>query len=148
MPGATLTMENVTLNSPSMYNSEPEINVRKGASLIMKNCKIICDPFRMPIHMNSEEGGTIIAENCTFEYVHGIDLLNATGSFKNCTFIDCWEVLFCCNCESMEIVDCNIINSFTGITNNNTKESKISGNTLTNVAVLFPEPVLKPVSNK
>jgi parallel beta-helix repeat protein len=148
LSGATLTMENVTLNSPSMYNSEPEIAVRSGAILILKNSRIICDPLKMPIFITVEAGGTMIAEDCTFQCVNRMELFGADGTFKNCTFIDCYYSLYFGSDTNMKITNCKVKDSFAGISTYASEGSIVSGNTLTNVVLQFPEPVLVPVSAK
>ena len=64
--GGTLTIENTTVKAPSTYDCEPYLIVENGGTLVLRNSRILADPFGMPIYISVSDGGKIIAENCTF----------------------------------------------------------------------------------
>jgi parallel beta-helix repeat protein len=137
--GGKLTLDNVTWLSPVMYNSEPEIYVKKGGVLILRNSRIVADAKRMPFYFQIEPGGKLIAENCTFENINELSVQGGSVTIRNCTFKDCYAISIGGRIAA-EVTGCKVINSFTGIKVDDPSSCKLSGNVQTNVALSFREP--------
>lgn len=142
--GGTLTLENITLRAPVSYNSEPEIGVEDGGTLILKNSKILADPYGMPFSINISDGGRIIAENCTFEYMPAFEIMSSANIIKNCTFINCYDAPFFWNNNGQTIQNCKITNSFHGLYIENPTNCRIDGNTENNIVMKSGSPVQVP----
>jgi parallel beta-helix repeat protein len=144
LKGATLTLENVTFLAPVFYKSEPEIYIEEGASLILKNSRIVADPKGMPFYFRVENGATFIAENCTFENINEFNICGAKSVIRNCTFTDCFEALALGMGDDAKIENCKIVNSFEGIRfySRSGGKAQISGIKETNITAKFVEPGL------
>lgn len=143
--GGTLTIENTVVKAPVSYNSEPELMVESGGTLILRNSKILADPFGMPFHILVSDGATIIAENCTFEYMPSFDIMSSGTAINNCTFNNCYGIDFF-NSSNLTIQNCKITNSFFGLSIGDTDSSNISGNEEENISIKLGNPVQEPVA--
>jgi len=144
MEGGTLTVENTTVTAPTTYDCEPYLIVESGGTLILRNSKILADPFGMPIYISVSDGGKIIAENCTFEYLPAVDIMSYGSVVKNCTFNNCYAVNFN-DSSDIAIQDCKITNSYLGFLVGECVSGTISGNKEENIAVRLGEPAQVPV---
>jgi len=144
MGGGTLTVENTTVKAPSTFDSEPYIIVESSGTLILRNSKILADPFGMPIYISVSAGGKIIAENCTFECLPAFDIMGSGSVVKNCIFDNCYAVNFY-DCSNVTIQNCKITNSYFGFLIGDCASGMISGNKEENIAIRLGEPAQVPV---
>ncbi|HHU89907.1 MAG TPA: polysaccharide deacetylase family protein [Clostridiaceae bacterium] len=144
--GGTLTIENTTVKAPSTYDCEPYLIVENGGTLVLRNNRILADPFGMPIYISVSDGGKIIAENCTFEYLPAFDSTGSGSVVKNCRFDNCYAVNFY-NSSNVTIENCNISNSYFGFLIGDCASGIISGNKEENIAVRLGEPAQVPVAD-
>ncbi|NLX63502.1 MAG: polysaccharide deacetylase family protein [Clostridiaceae bacterium] len=144
MEGGTLTIENTTVKGPETYDCEPCLIVESGGTLILRNSKILADPFGMPIHISVSDGAKIIAENCTFECLPVFDIMSSGSVIKNCIFNNCYAVNFY-NSSDLTIQDCTISNSYLGFIVGDSVSGTISGNKEENIALRLGEPAQVPV---
>ena len=100
----------------------------------------------MPIYISVSDGGKIIAENCTFEYLPAFDSTGSGSVVKNCRFDNCYAVNFY-NSSNVTIENCNISNSYFGFLIGDCASGIISGNKEENIAVRLGEPAQVPVAD-
>lgn len=142
--GGALTLENTAVKAPVFYSSEPEFGVESGGTLILRNSRILANPYGMPFNIYVSDGGMIIAENCTFENMPVFEIMCNNAVFINCTFNNCYGSPYLYNNNGLTIQNCKISNSFTGLYLENTTNSRIEGNTESNVAMELGNPVQVP----
>ncbi|NLE26183.1 MAG: polysaccharide deacetylase family protein [Clostridiaceae bacterium] len=145
MDGGTLTIENTVVKAPVSYNSEPELTVERGGTLILKNSMIMADPFGMPFHISVSDGAIIVAENCTFEFMPSFEIMSSGAAINNCTFNNCYGIDFY-NSPNLTVQDCKISNSFFGLSIGDTNSSNINRNEEENISIKLGHPVQEPVA--
>ena len=59
-------MKTQQLKHPQLTTVSHTLIVENGGTLVLRNSRILADPFGMPIYISVSDGGKIIAENCTF----------------------------------------------------------------------------------
>ena len=146
MECGTLTVENTTIKAPTAYDCEPYFIVESGGTLILRNSKILADPFGMPIYISVYDGGKIIAENCTFEYLPAFDIMGSGSVVKSCIFDNCYVVNFY-NSSNVTIQNCKISNSYFGFFIGDCASGTISGNKEENIAIRLGEPAQVPAAD-